>query len=408
MGGYMVFEEIKDMIEYDDFVTNHPLCNLLQSSKWPKVKENWDHVYYGMRNNHGKLIATAAILIKRLPLNFTMFYIPRGPIMDYQNSSLVHAMLKSLKELGRKYHCLYIKMDPGIIKQQCSIKDYEDTITPKAEQQVKTILQGGGIHLGYSLSLDDTVQPRFHATVMKIDDFYDTLPKHTKRHIATARKKHVTVEICGSERVQDFVKLTQATEERKNIKLRDARYFQLLLDTYKEAAHLFLAYIDLDALLHDSNERLKKMDVEIEKYKEKNAEKASDVFDKRTTLAQEIDTLGAYRAEQGSRVPVAGALVIKYGTTCEMLYMGMDGKYRKYMAPYLSHVIPMEWAFENNCLMCNMGGVEGTLDDGLTKFKSNFNPDIIEYVGEFDVPIYKNLYRLAQIAYKLRKIRNRH
>lgn len=404
----MYFEEIKDMKEYDDFVTNHPLCNLLQSSKWPRIKENWDHIYYGVRDEQDKLIATAAILIKRLPLNFTMFYIPRGPIMQYEDISVVSFMMKSLKDLGKKYRCLYIKMDPGIIKHQCSIKDYKNTISPEAKQQMDTVLQCGGIHLGYSLSLNHTVQPRFHATVMKSDDFYDTLPKHTKRHIATARKKFVTVEICGSECTNDFVKLTQATEERKNIKLRDAHYFQLLLDTYGENAHLFLAYIDLAALLCDSEERLKKLDKQIEKFKEKDEKKASEALDKRSLLEQEINMLRSCQAEQGSKVPVAGALVVKYGKTCEMLYMGMDGKYRKYMAPYLSHFVPMEWAFDNGCTMCNMGGVEGTLDDGLTKFKSNFNPDIIEYVGEFDIPVYKSLYRIAQCAYKLRKLKNRH
>ena len=35
-----------------------------------------------------------------------------------------------------------------------------------------------------------------------------------------------------------------------------------------------------------------------------------------------------------------------------------------------------------------MGGVEGSLDDGLTKFKDNFNPTINEMIGEFDIPVY--------------------
>lgn len=46
-----------------------------------------------------------------------------------------------------------------------------------------------------------------------------------------------------------------------------------------------------------------------------------------------------------------------------------------------------------------MGGVEGTLDDGLTKFKDNFNPTINEFIGEFDIPIYPFMYRLTQKAY---------
>ena len=47
--------------------------------------------------------------------------------------------------------------------------------------------------------------------------------------------------------------------------------------------------------------------------------------------------------------------------------------------------------------------IEGTLDDGLTKFKDNFNPTINEFIGEFDIPIYPFMYRLTQKAYKILK-----
>ena len=52
-----------------------------------------------------------------------------------------------------------------------------------------------------------------------------------------------------------------------------------------------------------------------------------------------------------------------------------------------------------------MGGVEGTLDDGLTKFKSNFNPTIEEFIGEFNIPVNPFLYKLSNLAYNIRKQR---
>ncbi|WP_462289643.1 peptidoglycan bridge formation glycyltransferase FemA/FemB family protein, partial [Holdemanella biformis] len=57
----------------------------------------------------------------------------------------------------------------------------------------------------------------------------------------------------------------------------------------------------------------------------------------------------------------------------------------------------------SGCSWSNMGGVEGTLDDGLTKFKDNFNPTINEFIGEFDIPVYPFMYRLTQKAYKILK-----
>ena len=60
-------------------------------------------------------------------------------------------------------------------------------------------------------------------------------------------------------------------------------------------------------------------------------------------------------------------------------------------------------AFDRRCLWSNMGGVEGSLDDGLTKFKDNFNPTINEFIGEFDIPVYPIMYRLTQKAYEILK-----
>ena len=52
-----------------------------------------------------------------------------------------------------------------------------------------------------------------------------------------------------------------------------------------------------------------------------------------------------------------------------------------------------------------MGGVEGDLADGLTKFKANFNPYINEFIGEFDLPVNRLLYRLSEWLYRIRKLR---
>ena len=78
------FEVNIDKKEFNEFVQNHPYCNLLQSYQWADVKENWDHMHTGVYDENHQLVATGLVLIKRLPLGFTMFYLPRGPIMDYK------------------------------------------------------------------------------------------------------------------------------------------------------------------------------------------------------------------------------------------------------------------------------------------------------------------------------------
>ena len=90
---YQFIEQL-DAQEHDAFVSSHELCNLLQSSKWGLVKENWKRSIVGVKEQ-GKLVASCMILIKPLPLGFSMFYIPRGPVLDYTNAALTAYLLKT-------------------------------------------------------------------------------------------------------------------------------------------------------------------------------------------------------------------------------------------------------------------------------------------------------------------------
>lgn len=99
--------------EHDEFVKTSPQTNLLQSSDWAKIKDNWGNERLGVYQNH-KLVAVASILIQPLPLGFTMLYIPRGPIMDYQNSELVAFMLQSIKTYARSKRAVFAKFDPSL------------------------------------------------------------------------------------------------------------------------------------------------------------------------------------------------------------------------------------------------------------------------------------------------------
>lgn len=97
---YLFFKEI-NREEFDEFVKNHEYCNLLQSYNWAKVKNNWDHIYTGVYRDN-ELVATGLVLIKRLPLSFCMYYLPRGPIMDYKDNVLVQYYFDQLKKVAKK------------------------------------------------------------------------------------------------------------------------------------------------------------------------------------------------------------------------------------------------------------------------------------------------------------------
>ena len=111
--------------EHDNFAKSSNQTNLLQSSNWEKVKDNWDNERIGFYKDD-QLVASASILIKALPLGFTMLYIPRGPIMDYSDKELVAFVIKSLKKYGKTKHALFIKIDPALLLKQYKIGEEVD------------------------------------------------------------------------------------------------------------------------------------------------------------------------------------------------------------------------------------------------------------------------------------------
>lgn len=388
--------------QHNAFVSSHPDCNVLQSAQWGKVKENWKSQIVAVFNQE-KIVASALVLIKPLSLGFCMMYIPRGPIMDYKDQELVSYFFKQLKKWAKKKHCLFIKIDPGILKNKYQLENKNNEILETSKVAMEHLQQVGCIHQGFTIAMQETIQPRFHAVVEQCHLFEESLPRHTKRHIKTAYKKCMRVTTYGKEGIPDFVRLMKLTEKRKKIQLRDAAYFSHLMDVYQQQATLFLVSIDLVKLLEEDKQQIEKIDMDLIKCKKLENGKNKSLLERKEALIKEVKEITVLLKGGIEKPIIAGTLSVFFGHTCEMLYMGMDSQYKRFMPAHLSHLIPMLYAFEHGYRYCNMGGLEGTLDGGLTKFKNNFNPKIYEYIGELDVPVYPLFYKISQWAYKARK-----
>ena len=399
------FVEQVDPKEHDAFIAAHPLCNLLQTSDWAKVKDNWDHAIVGVRAGE-QLVASALVLIKQLPLHFTMMYVPRGPVMDYHNKELTVVFLQGLQRWAKRYHCLFIKMDPGIHYRDYLIEEQE---TAEVHAGMKEILENlraaGAIHQGFTTYIKESIQPRYQANVYACEDFDASLPRHTRRLIKDALKRNVEAVRVGEERLDEFADVVALTEKRKHVSLRNREYFHQLMEIYQEDCYPFLAEVDVRAMLERLYEPRRENDAQLAQLKEGAPKKKRRLEDIQRSLARDIAEFEEIVREYPQRTVIAGVLSIKVGNTLEMLYAGMNERFKKFMPQYYLYTEIMKYAFANGCRYANMGGVEGDLQDGLTKFKANFHPHINEFIGEFDLPVNRVLYHASQKAYAIRKNR---
>ena len=393
--------------EYDDFVKEHPMVNLLQSSAWEKVKSDWNHERLGVYEGE-KLLAVASILIKSLPLGYKMFYIPRGPILDYRDTEVLKFVLQSIKSYARSKKAIFVTFDPSICQSQ-HLVNQDKTEYPENLVLVETLGQLGVKWSGQTAEMDDTIQPRIQAKIYKENFEEDKLSKSTKQAIRTARNKGVEIQFGGTELLESFSFLMKKTEKRKEIHLRNEAYYKKLLDNFKDKAYITLATLDVSKRSQELEEQLAKNRALEETFTESTRTSKVEAQKKeKERLLEELTFLQEYMDAGQARVPLAATLTLEFGQTSVNLYAGMDEDFRRYKAPILTWYETARYSFERGILWQNLGGVENALDGGLYRFKANFNPTIEEYLGEFTMPTHP-LYPLLRLALDFRKtLRKKH
>lgn len=393
--------------EYDDFVKEHPMVNLLQSSAWEKVKSDWNHERLGVYE--GKtLLAVASILIKSLPLGYKMFYIPRGPILDYRDTELLKFVLQSIKSYARSKRAIFVTFDPSICLSQ-SLINQEKTEYPENLAIIDSLQQMGVRWSGKTEEMDDTIQPRIQAKIYKENFKEDKLSKSTKQAIRTAQNKGVEVQFGGTELLEPFSFLMKKTEKRKEIHLRNEVYYKKLLDNFKDKAYITLATLDVSKRSQELEEQLAKNRALEETFTESTRTSKVEAQKKeKERLLEELTFLQEYIDAGQAKVPLAATLSLEFGNTSVNLYAGMDDGFKRYNAPILTWYETARYAFERGMVWQNLGGVENSLNGGLYHFKEKFNPTIEEYLGEFTMPIHP-LYPLLRLALNFRKtLRKKH
>ncbi len=392
--------------EHDSFVKEHQQISVLQGSDWAKIKNQWQNERIGIYKEE-KQVASLSLLIKLLPLGRSIIYIPRGPVMDYLDRDLVAFTMKTLKDYGKTKKALFIKYDPAILLKQYALGQEEEE-KPLALAAIKN-LQEAGVHwTGLTMEIADSIQPRFQANIYTQENLEMQFPKHTRRLIKDAKQRGVETYRASQSELHKFSKIVSLTEKRKNISLRNEAYFQKLMTTYGDRAYLHLAKVNIPQKLDQYRQQLILINQDITRTQAHQKKRLKKLEDQKASLERYITEFEGFTDQYPEEVVVAGILSISYGNVMEMLYAGMNDDFKKFYPQYLLYPKVFQDAYQDGIIWANMGGVEGSLDDGLTKFKANFAPTIEEFIGEFNLPV-SPLYHIANTMYTIRKqLKNKH
>ena len=370
--------------KYTEFIKSHKHGNMMQAIEWSAIKNTWGAVRVAVSDDEDNIIAAAQVLTRK-----GLWYVPRGPILDYNNKELLGFFLTSLKKFAKTKQAKLVKLDIPIAVKDEKLANFKDVDVDRSNDElIKTFKSYGYNHKGFSLDMSSTIQPRFN-TVTKLEKpIPDLFSKDTRRLIRDADKKFVEVRRCGKENLDDFLFALACTEKRKNISLRGREYFENLLDTFGDSALLYISYINVEKALKECHNRKENLEKEIEELGEKSPKKKRTLEEQVAGTDKLIALFNGLEIEDKSKDQViSAAITIAYGNHAEIIYAGMNEDFAKLPAQYKVFSDTMKKAQEMGISEVSMGGIEGSLNDSLLGFKSKFSPNIVEYYGEFDLVI---------------------
>ena len=387
--------------EVDEFVFNHELNSFNQSSKWAMVKNNWDSLLTCVKDDNDNIVASALILFRKAPLGYTLAYIPKGPVMDYENKELVEFTMSKLKDVVKKHKAFVLKIDPPVLSKKYKYKDRKKDNPLMNENIVNHLKSLGAKHLGYTKMISEATQPRYNAMIEIDENFKETIPHKTIRSIEKARHKGATI-YTGKEELSNFAKCMHYTEDRKGIALRNEDYFKTMIDAFEDSYILEVSKLNfpkqIEYLEKTIEENKTKLATETNKKEIEALNKL--IKDDEEELARDKED---YKKLNEEEILLCGLLAIYNDNLMELLYMGNNPDGMRIRSSYYIYQYAIDYCIEHGIKKCSFGGIEGTLDDGLTIFKSNWPIFIEEYIGEFNFVLNKPVNYVFEKVYAMRK-----
>lgn len=410
--------------EYESFVKKHNKSHFLQSHAWgefSKLSKNLTPHYVGLKDNKNKLIATALLLEKKLPLGFSYFYSPRGFVIDFSDKELLSFFVKEIKNYIKNYKAIFLKIDPDIIWSKNNYDNEDIKIDESSKKIFESLTSLEFKHQGFTKNFE-TMQPRYTFRIdfnKPYEEIENNFSKTTKQRIKKATSLDTIVKIGNIKDIETFNNLMTITENRKDFVSHDLDYYKNLYKIYNEenSFNIFLGSINLNNIIKKYEDELKIFNDELELLPKENLSKSQNNKKKELekTIKSHKISINEYKKakeENGSEIVLNGHAIIEYGDKAWVLYAGNHNILTSTYSNYKTYEEHIKYCYNKGIKMYDQFGTTGDLSKdnprlGLHEFKKKFGGDYIEFIGEFDlvtnkimyfiftklVPIYRNIIK---------------
>lgn len=389
---------------FDEFAKTHPLRNYCQSSAYARFmgEMGYSYDYIGYEDDNQTLIAASLILYKRLGTFNKYAYAPKGFLIDYYNMDLLTEFIKDVTKRYKSKGMVFLKINPEIIigelrPKKGFITDYN--------QNVKIIddLKSLKFKRRRETKPLELLMPRLspYINLKKYDE--KKLSQEFRNVLNYSQHKGLVLEDASAKDINVFYEFVKTTTTQ------GINYFRNLFNIFDKTdnADLLLVKVDYREFLLQARENY---DRELENNNLCNERIQQEASEENLGLKMESDRLllqlknNIVEATEGLKKVeshyIAGALIIKYLNRVTILASGYDPQFSNlYPLHFLYQKVIEKYQKEFDYL--DLNGLAGDFNPTssyfeMNQFKLGFNPNIYEFIGEFDILIDEGAFKRLQ------------
>ena len=420
----MEFVELTEK-EFNDFGLNNEYGNFHQTSNWGKLKEKngWKSHLLGVKED-GEIKAACLLLQKRVLKKFSLFYSPRGYLLDYNNYQLLEFFTKEIKNYVKKYNAIFVKIDPYVIHKE---RDINGDIVEEGlnnESIIGDLKQLGYVHTGFNLK-HENMQPRWAFALdlkdKSEDEILNGMESKTRQLIRKNMRWNISVREIKKDELQIFKDIMNSTADRRNFIDRPFEYYKNMLEVLKDNAKIYIAELNVKDLvdstkkeIDDNKKLIEEKETEIKEKKkniniDKTNKKIKELTETNERLEKKLEHYEDIRKEDGDLITLGGIIYMIYNKEILSLFGGSYDKYMEFQSFYTIHWELIKYALNNGFEKYNFYGITGDFKDtkdelyGIYDFKRGFGGHVEEYIGEFDLITNKFMYLMYKYGFSLYK-----
>jgi lipid II:glycine glycyltransferase (peptidoglycan interpeptide bridge formation enzyme) len=365
-GTQLIVLRPNERAHWDRYITSAPNGHLLQSWAWGELKRafGWTPLRIALWDLAGEqILAGAQALLRPLPaLGLSMAYIPKGPVLDWNDTACAEGFFAGLHAYLRSQRVAFLRLEPDLPKiiypsaleyaemppALCCLEDEEVPLGGLYSAAQGQAVTRQLCNIGFQPVQDHIQQLRTIMVDLSADEETIARRQHkTRRYNANlAARKGVTIRQARSlSDLERWYALFETTRTRDGFESRTFDYFRQVWQLFRPAGQAELLLAEHDGKL------------------------------------------------------LAGAFVTLLGKQSIYLYAASSNEGRKLMPNDLLQREMMRWAKNQGATLHDLWGIAETNDPadplaGVTHFKRGWGGQVVEYIGAFDYIYAPSAYRV--------------